>query len=345
LTLFILLLQLELNKTLKGINLEALMKTNKKVLFLTMFIIFGGINAAEKIDGLLNATLSPHALADLTALQNEFTDYQALAQIDDGEEEEHLFACSYKGCGQTFPDQEATVGHIKEKHGTGAKAILKNVWKALEAMQKVSDKDESSSDELNSDDDKKTKEKSTFTYSSKGRKISRINYAESNAESNEESNEDTDDSEDLSTSEKSVIQKQQTAALVSASYIAPKKENTGTGKFKCDICSKRFTRPFTLKEHRRSHTGERPLKCSTCDKTFAKQFILKKHERTHTEKKSFACDSCPANFQTKHQLERHITSCHTNKKAFSCQVCGKCFAVRYSLTRHMKVHDQATAEK
>ncbi|KAJ3047122.1 hypothetical protein HDU99_009578, partial [Rhizoclosmatium hyalinum] len=52
-------------------------------------------------------------------------------------------------------------------------------------------------------------------------------------------------------------------------------------RYMCSVCSKRFTRPSTLRTHMNSHTGERPYHCpsSGCDWKFTVLSNLKRHMR------------------------------------------------------------------
>ncbi|KAJ3394567.1 hypothetical protein HDU84_007741 [Entophlyctis sp. JEL0112] len=52
-------------------------------------------------------------------------------------------------------------------------------------------------------------------------------------------------------------------------------------RYMCSVCSKRFTRPSTLRTHMNSHTGERPYHCPSkgCDWKFTVLSNLKRHMR------------------------------------------------------------------
>lgn len=49
-------------------------------------------------------------------------------------------------------------------------------------------------------------------------------------------------------------------------------------QFKCEVCSKCFTRNGQLKEHRRVHTGEKPYKCGVCKKCYTRKSHLVNHK-------------------------------------------------------------------
>ncbi|KAI9226537.1 MAG: hypothetical protein DHS80DRAFT_5397, partial [Piptocephalis tieghemiana] len=49
----------------------------------------------------------------------------------------------------------------------------------------------------------------------------------------------------------------------------------------CSICSRRFSRPSSLRTHILTHTGERPHVCMICGRGFAVRSNLKRHGRVH----------------------------------------------------------------
>ncbi|KAI9765749.1 MAG: hypothetical protein M1840_007183 [Geoglossum simile] len=66
-----------------------------------------------------------------------------------------------------------------------------------------------------------------------------------------------------------------------ASGSATRKSNLAPEKrYKCQFCSRAFSRSEHRSRHERSHTKERPFKCLKCRSTFVRRDLLLRHDRT-----------------------------------------------------------------
>ncbi|KAK0079418.1 hypothetical protein PV326_008740 [Microctonus aethiopoides] len=80
-------------------------------------------------------------------------------------------------------------------------------------------------------------------------------------------------------------------------------------KFKCKICSRRYTTQKGLKNHSQVH--DKQHKCPICLKSFYKLENMDKHSKIH-ESKPHACQICHTSFAKSQSLTRHL-KIHTDK--------------------------------
>ncbi|XP_014790730.1 zinc finger protein ZFP2 [Octopus bimaculoides] len=119
--------------------------------------------------------------------------------------------------------------------------------------------------------------------------------------------------------------------LQSATNIQPGQENTqqhqiyqatadlsGTGMvYKCDYCSKCFSRHENLERHKSTHLNEKLYSCDICQKSFSRRSYLRVHHRIHTGEKPFVCDRCGFAFSRKDHLLKHKKN-NQGERKLSC---------------------------
>lgn len=114
-------------------------------------------------------------------------------------------------------------------------------------------------------------------------------------------------------------------------------KNSRPKKYQCPLkeCSKMYSRPCLLEQHRRTHSDERNFICHEpgCGKAFLRKSHLKVHKWSHSAEKPLSCEICYKGFTTSQQLSRHM---NTHKKDKDCPYdCGKSYFVDKELTNHI----------
>jgi hypothetical protein len=360
------------------------MKIKNKLLLIILLFSLGKIVASEYEffdSSLLLGTDSNNIkravgfFSNSQPLEEEEEQLDILPENDNTLENEDLFACFYKDCGQTFPNQETTVAHIKAKHDTGAKALYQCTESscgktfgtkfALSLHSKHHEK-------------KDAEEKSTFTRSSRGREIRKINYAELN--------QDRKSSKDSRTPKESVIKENQTAALACTSYVAArKKKNKGDfsktlkisvelvslqaaaqkvieekrdelkrknikGKthsfmIECPVCKIKIKIQSMVK-HQKMHLSDdvktqikkaTQFKCHhpECGKSFTEKHIFNQHKKGHSKPHQCTWPNCNISFSRKNSLKKHMST-HTGVYEFYCDRCKNGYTSQSRLNKHSK---------
>ncbi|XP_041376964.1 zinc finger protein 236-like [Gigantopelta aegis] len=152
--------------------------------------------------------------------------------------------------------------------------------------------------------------------------------------SDEQTEELSKNAEDLSLSEKILIESASEKDRVSEIQQEQKPLRVSKHPHQCEFCDKSFKKPSDLLRHIRIHTGEKPFTCQMCGRTFTVKSTLDSHMKTHGPgDKCFKCHVCSSLFSTKGSLKVHMRL-HTGAKPFKCSHCDQ----RFRTSGHRKSH-------
>jgi hypothetical protein len=91
-------------------------------------------------------------------------------------------------------------------------------------------------------------------------------------------------------------------------------KSTSSKNFRCEHCSKTFTRPYNLKSHLVTHDRTMPYSCNICNRAFARKSDSKRHMKTHSGEKDWVCGGCRTPFARRDMLSSH----HKSQKGQAC---------------------------
>jgi hypothetical protein len=116
----------------------------------------------------------------------------------------------------------------------------------------------------------------------------------------------------------------------------------------CDVCLRRFSRNWSLRNHKaRIHDGKtsKDFECPKCHKRFTRKESLTTHNNTvHLKLRVHVCEVCGRSFGQNGHLQAHIRMRHDKVRSAPCFQCGKTCSSDTNLMRHVRtVHDGVIA--
>lgn len=83
--------------------------------------------------------------------------------------------------------------------------------------------------------------------------------------------------------------------------ILHRREHTGEKPYACDRCPNRYKQKGHLTRHIDVHNGVKH-KCTVCSKEYSKRWSLKMHMFSHSNEKPYKCDMCRLTFARRDKL-------------------------------------------
>jgi DNA-directed RNA polymerase subunit RPC12/RpoP len=109
----------------------------------------------------------------------------------------------------------------------------------------------------------------------------------------------------------------------------------GKKSYKCESCSKFFSKPSDLRRHEGLHEAGKTHKCRFCIRYFSELSDLQIHEKNHTREKSNKCRFCIKSFLKPEDLKRH-ERIHTGERPYQCGKCLRSFIQKTGFNSHKK---------
>ncbi|XP_050093411.1 zinc finger protein 660-like [Anopheles aquasalis] len=114
--------------------------------------------------------------------------------------------------------------------------------------------------------------------------------------------------------------------------------------FSCDVCGMNLSSKRNLEYHQQAvHGGglEKVYNCNICDRRFSLPYMLKTHMKTHTGLRPYKCVYCNRVYGCGGDLVEHVAKHHVgNDNIYLCHLCDADFSKVRELKAHYEVHSR-----